>query len=72
MAVIEDGVKTGGVGEYLENLLYEHDFKNVSVFAFPEKFFAQGTRAQILEEAGLSAREISKKLLTELKSTQRA
>ena len=72
VAVIEDGVKTGGVGEYLENLLSEHDFKNVSVFAFPEKFFAQGTRAQILEEAGLSAREISKKILTALKSTQRA
>lgn len=71
VAVIEDGVKSGGIGEYLENLLFEHGFKNVSLFAFPEKFFAQGTRAQILEEAGLSAREISKKLLTELKSTQR-
>ncbi|MBQ8679877.1 MAG: 1-deoxy-D-xylulose-5-phosphate synthase [Treponema sp.] len=72
VAVIEDGVKNGGIGEYLENLLFEHGFKNVSLFAFPEKFFSQGTRAQILEEAGLSAGEISKKLLTELKSTQRA
>ena len=63
VAVIEDGVKNGGIGEYLENLLFEHGFKNVSLFAFPEKFFSQGTRAQILEEAGLSAREIVKKLL---------
>ena len=72
VAVIEDGVKNGGIGEYIETVLFEHGFKNVSVFAFPERFFPQGTRAEVLEEAGLSAREISQKLLTELKSTQRA
>ena len=63
VAVIEDGVKTGGVGEYIENLLFEHDFKNVSLFAFPEKFFGQGTRAEVLSDAGLSARKIVAKLL---------
>ncbi|MBB5225831.1 1-deoxy-D-xylulose-5-phosphate synthase [Treponema ruminis] len=63
VAVIEDGVKTGGVGEYIENLLFEHDFKNVKVFAFPEKFFGQGTRAEVLSDAGLSARKIVANLL---------
>lgn len=58
VAVIEDGVKTGGVGEYIENLLFEHDFKDVKVFAFPEKFFSQGTRTEVLNDAGLSARKI--------------
>ena len=58
IAVIEDGVKTGGVGEYIENLLFEHDFTNVRAFAFPEKFFAQGTRAEVLSDAGLSAQKI--------------
>ena len=63
VAVIEDGVKTGGVGEYIENLLSEHDFKNVRVFAFPEKFFSQGTRDEVLNDAGLSARKIAAGLL---------
>ena len=58
IAVIEDGIKTGGVGEYIENLLFEHDFTNVRAFAFPEKFFAQGTRAEVLSDAGLSAQKI--------------
>ncbi len=62
VAVIEDGVKTGGVGEYIENLLFEHEFDNVKVFAFPERFFAQGTRAEVLSDAGLSARKIVEKI----------
>ena len=62
VALIEDGIKSGGVGEYLKALLFERGYKNVRLFAFPEKFFAQGTRAQILEEAGLSAREIVKQI----------
>ena len=62
IAVIEDGVKTGGVGEYIKNLLFEHDFTNVRAFAFPEKFFAQGTRAEVLSDAGLSAQKIVAKI----------
>lgn len=65
VAIIEDGVKSGGVGEYIETVLFERGFSRVSVFAFPERFFSQGTRAQILEDAGLSAREIVKKLTTD-------
>ena len=63
VAVIEDGVKTGGAGEYIENVLFENEFENVKVFAFPEKFFAHGTRAEILKDAGLSSGEIVRRLL---------
>ena len=64
VAVIEDGVKTGGVGEYIENLLFEHDYRNVKVFAFPERFFGQGSRAEVLDDAGLSARKIVERILS--------
>ena len=64
VAVIEDGVKTGGVGEYIENLLFEHDYRNVKVFAFPERFFGQGSRAEVLDDADLSARKIVERVLS--------
>ena len=63
VCVIEDGIKTGGIAEYIQKYLYEKDFKNVKTFAFPEKFFAQGTRSEILEDAGISAKKIAKILL---------
>ena len=65
VCVIEDGVKTGGVGEYIENILFEHGYRNVKVFAFPERFFGQGTRAEVLDDAGLSARKIVERVGTE-------
>ena len=63
VAVVEDGVRSGGVGEYIETVLFERGFTRVSVFAFPDKFLSHGTRAQILEDAGMSARDIAGKLL---------
>ena len=62
IVVVEDGVKTGGIGEFIENLLLKIDFKNVEVCAFPERFFAQGSRSEVLQEAGLSASQIVKKV----------
>lgn len=62
VCIIEDGIKSGGIGEYIENLLFENRFMNVKSFAFPQKFFAHGTRSEILKDAGLSAGEILKKL----------
>ena len=63
IAVVEDGVRTGGVGEYIEKLLFEHSLGGAKVFAFPEAFFSQGTRAEVLKDAGLSAGEIVAKLI---------
>lgn len=52
----EDGIVTGGVSEHLRGVLAESGISNVAVKAFPEKFFAQGTRAEILEDALMSPR----------------
>ena len=60
--MIEDGVKIGGVGEYIKTLLLSHDFRNVKTFGFADIFFAQGSRSEILDDAGLSARKILEKL----------
>ena len=59
---VEDGVETGGVSQYLSEVLTQNKMtKNIKkkILAFPEKFLPNGTRAQILEEAGLSTEKIS-------------
>ncbi|MBQ0051530.1 MAG: 1-deoxy-D-xylulose-5-phosphate synthase [Treponema sp.] len=56
---VEDGVKAGGVGEYLGALLLERGYSNVCVKAFPDRFVAHGTRSEILEACGLNARSIA-------------
>lgn len=51
---VEDGVKLGGISEYLQNLLFSRGFNNTAVKAFPDKFLPHGTRDEILKDAGLS------------------
>ena len=63
ICVVEDGIKTGGIGEHIENVLFERGFKNVRVFAFPEKFISQGSRKEVLSDAGLTAGQIANLLL---------
>lgn len=65
---VEDGVKKGGIGRDLENILLKGAEKKIctEVLGFPDSFVANGNRAQILEEAGLSPEKIvfaSKELL---------
>ena len=60
---VEDGVKTGGVSEYLEELLWKNNYKNTRVLAFENKFYEHGTRAEILEAAGLSIENITASVL---------
>lgn len=57
--LIEDGVENGGAAEYLQNLLFQHGYCDVVVKAFPDRFFAQGTREQVCEDAGMGARAIA-------------
>lgn len=64
IAIIEDGIKTGGIGKHIEAMLFEHNFKNIKVFAFPDRFLSHGTRAEILDDAGLSAKKILSELLS--------
>lgn len=56
--VVEDGVKTGGVGEAVEIILRRQHIENVTVLAFPEKFISQGTRQEILQDAGVAVGDI--------------
>lgn len=58
---IEDGVKMGGISEWLESFVHgstETSFLKTALLAFPDRFVANGNREQILEEAGLSSEKI--------------
>ena len=60
---VEDGVKTGGISEYLEALLLKNGFDNTKILAFDEKFYSHGTRQDVLKEAGLDIESIYNTLL---------
>ena len=57
---VEDGVITGGIGEYLNGLLAKNSFTNTRVLGFEDKYYSHGTREEILEESGLSSVHIEK------------
>ena len=64
IVLVEDGVATGGVSEYIADFLHSKNIFNVCVKAFPQKFIAQGNRDQILQECGLSPRNIAEAALS--------
>jgi len=56
---IEDGVRIGGIGEYLENVLFNKNVSiNTKVMAFPDRFLSQGNRSQILEDCKICPKDI--------------
>ena len=63
VVIVEDGIKSGGVGEELERALFERKYFSVGVLAFAQKFPAQGSREEILEGAFLSPNDIQKEAL---------
>ena len=66
---VEDGVRIGGISEYLDVVLHKNTYtSNVQtrIFAFPDHFTTNGTRAQILEEAGLDPEFIAKTILKDI------
>lgn len=59
---IEDGVENGGISKTLVELIHSNERTrkmNTTVLAFPDAFLANGTRSQILEEAGISSDRIA-------------
>ncbi|MDP1876080.1 MAG: 1-deoxy-D-xylulose-5-phosphate synthase [Actinomycetota bacterium] len=64
VVVIEDGIRTGGVGAAVGQLLRDHgvDVPLRSV-GIPERFLEHGTRAQVLAECGLTAQDISRSIV---------
>ncbi len=61
---VEDGIRIGGIGTYLESLL-DRNFndKITMVSGFPDKFLPQGTRSEILYDAHLTGDLLAKKAL---------
>ena len=57
---VEDGVKIGGICEYLKSILAENGILNTKILGFDDKFFSHGTRDEILEAAGLSVNHIKR------------
>lgn len=57
---VEDGVKIGGICEYLKSILAENGILNTKLLGFDDKFFSHGTRDEILETAGLSVNHIKR------------
>ena len=56
---VEDGVQTGGISEHLAGLLAKNKYLKTKILAFQDKYYSHATRVQILEEAGLSPKQIA-------------
>lgn len=61
---VEDGIRIGGIGTYLESLLQRtYTGKKTAVCGFPNRFIIQGTREEILEHSHLCADYLAKKMV---------
>lgn len=63
---LEDGVKNGGIGEYLESVILKSSKVGsikTNVIAFPDSFVHNGTRTQILESVNLASEFIVSEVL---------
>ena len=61
---VEDGIRIGGIGTYLESLLQRnYADKKTAVCGFPNRYLAQGKRHEILEDAHLSPSYLKEKML---------
>lgn len=60
---VEDGIRIGGIGTYLESLLQRRTIgKKTHVCGFPDRFIGQGKRPEILEDAHLNPERLAKKM----------
>ena len=56
---VEDGVQIGGISEHLKAILADNKYLKSKILAFQDKYYSHGSRAQILEDAGLSPKQIA-------------
>ncbi|MCT1689669.1 1-deoxy-D-xylulose-5-phosphate synthase [Brevibacterium sp. p3-SID960] len=69
VAVVEDGVKIGGIGSQIRQDLRDEDSRTgVVELGVPDEFLPHGTREEILEYAGLSVPDMLDKTLHMLPS----
>ncbi|MBI4944105.1 MAG: 1-deoxy-D-xylulose-5-phosphate synthase [Actinobacteria bacterium] len=73
VVVVEDGLKTGGVGSAVRDRLADEGLLTPTLtFAVPSRFLDHGTRAQVLEEVGLTPQEISRRVVETVARLQAA
>ncbi len=58
IVLVEDGIGTGGIGESLMRLLEENGCSSAMLKAFPEGFYSQGTRGEVLDQAEMNVRHL--------------
>lgn len=64
VVTIEDNLVEGGLGHRLRHLLLDDGHPaRMQCFGIPHKFLGHGSRDQILEEAGLTTRHISRRVV---------
>ena len=63
--IFSDSAKKGGVGEIVSAFLQENGISNVSVisFEYDDKFIQHGSTAEVEKSLGISAEQITQKLL---------
>ena len=64
LAVLEDGVLSGGVGTAVLEILQRNNIQaEVELFAFPDEFIPQGKPKELFELYGLSAPRIAERII---------
>jgi len=64
VVVVEDGIRTGGVGAAVSQALRDAGVDvPVRNMGIPERFLDQGKRAEVLTECGLTAQDISREIV---------
>jgi 1-deoxy-D-xylulose-5-phosphate synthase len=71
VVTVEDGVRTGGVGSAVAQLLRDRRVATpLRDFAVPSRFLGHGKRAEVLAEIGLTAQDISRDIVETVSSLQ--
>jgi 1-deoxy-D-xylulose-5-phosphate synthase len=71
VVTVEDGVRTGGVGSAVAQLLRDRRVATpLRDFAVPSRFLDHGKRAEVLAEIGLTAQDISRDIVESVSSLQ--
>ncbi|MDQ1627466.1 MAG: 1-deoxy-D-xylulose-5-phosphate synthase [Actinomycetota bacterium] len=71
VVTVEDGVRTGGVGSAVAQLLRDRRVATpLRDFAVPSRFLGHGKRSEVLAEIGLTAQDISRDIVETVSSLQ--
>lgn len=66
---VEDGVKTGGLGEQLAAIMMESDKEiHFRYFGAPDKFLGQATRGELIKQCGLDGESLANNIMNIQKS----